>query len=477
MAEIIFKYNGKDITILCDENGNLKNICTDFSRKVNIDINSVFFIYSGNKINENLTFNEQANTIDRERKKMIFLVNENAKELAEDSNIIEVKQVLCPKCGEISRIKIEDYKITLFDCINKHKINNILLSEFSCTSNVDLSKIKCEKCKINNKGNAYKNLFYKCLNCKMNLCPLCKSSHDKSHNIIDYDDKNYICSIHNELFNSYCNNCKKNICLLCENEHHNHKIIYYSKIMAEKEYKLNELKNLRKSIDNIKEEIKIIEDELNLFIKNIDILYNINKSIINNYDIKKRNYQTLTSLDDLNINYFIYEISKIINNQNKGYKINKIFEIYEKMINKKINYINELKNKNEFKNTKIKENKENNEIAIEYQIKNEKIKLFGSSFVKNNKDKCLIKYKEKEYDLLKYFDSNLAKDRTLIIKLIGVNNITDMSCMFKGCSNLIGLPDISQFKTTKITDMSYAFSDCINSHVNYPIFQIGILVM
>ena len=132
------------------------------------------------------------------------------------------------------------------------------------------------------------------------------------------------------------------------------------------------------------------------------------------------------------------------------------------MINKKINYINELKNKNEFKNTKIKENKENNEIAIEYQIKNEKIKLFGSSFVKNNKDKCLIKYKEKEYDLLKYFDSNLAKDRTLIIKLIGVNNITDMSCMFKGCSNLIGLPDISQFKTTKITDMSYAFSDCIN---------------
>jgi len=324
MAEIIFKYNGKDITILCDENGNLKNICTDFSRKVNIDINSVFFIYSGNKINENLTFNEQANTIDRERKKMIFLVNENAKELAEDSNIIEVKQVLCPKCGEISRIKIEDYKITLFDCINKHKINNILLSEFSCTSNVDLSKIKCEKCKINNKGNAY--LFYKCLNCKMNLCPLCKSSHDKSHNIIDYDDKNYICSIHNELFNSYCNNCKKNICLLCENEHHNHKIIYYSKIMAEKEYKLNELKNLRKSIDNIKEEIKIIEDELNLFIKNIDILYNINKSIINNYDIKKRNYQTLTSLDDLNINYFIYEISKIINNQNKGYKINKIFE-------------------------------------------------------------------------------------------------------------------------------------------------------
>ena len=26
----------------------------------------------------------------------------------------------------------------------------------------------------------------------MNLCPSCKSIHDKTHSIINYDDKNYI---------------------------------------------------------------------------------------------------------------------------------------------------------------------------------------------------------------------------------------------------------------------------------------------
>ena len=59
----------------------------------------------------------------------------------------------------------------------------------------------------------------------MKLCPLCKSSHNKNHNIINYNDKNYICNKHNELFIKYCNECRENMCMLCENEHKNKKYV------------------------------------------------------------------------------------------------------------------------------------------------------------------------------------------------------------------------------------------------------------
>ena len=63
----------------------------------------------------------------------------------------------------------------------------------------------------------------------MNLCPICKTNHNNNHNIINYNDKEYKCSIHNEIYNSYCNKCNKNICMSCENEHNEHLIIYYGK--------------------------------------------------------------------------------------------------------------------------------------------------------------------------------------------------------------------------------------------------------
>ena len=51
-----------------------------------------------------------------------------------------------------------------------------------------------------------------CLKCNMNLCPLCKSLHDKTHSIINYDNKNYICNKHNEKFVKYCEECKIDLC-------------------------------------------------------------------------------------------------------------------------------------------------------------------------------------------------------------------------------------------------------------------------
>ena len=109
-------------------------------------------------------------------------------------------------------MKIKDYKIELYDCKNNHKIDNILLEEYENTQKIDISKIKCNICK-DNKSESYNNIFYICNSCKINICPLCKSKHDKNHNIINYDQKEYICEIHNENYVKYCDTCKNNICM------------------------------------------------------------------------------------------------------------------------------------------------------------------------------------------------------------------------------------------------------------------------
>ena len=73
----------------------------------------------------------------------------------------------------------------------------------------------------------------------MNLCPLCKSIHNKKHSTINYDYKNYICNRHNENFIKYCDDCKIDLCLSCINSHKNHKLISYEDNLVD----IKELKN------------------------------------------------------------------------------------------------------------------------------------------------------------------------------------------------------------------------------------------
>ena len=97
------------------------------------------------------------------------------KNLNKEKNNYNLKEIICNKCIENARILIENYKIKLFGCKNGDEINNLSFEEFEKSQNINESKIEFEKCKKQNKGNAYENIFYKCNSCKMNLCPLCKS--------------------------------------------------------------------------------------------------------------------------------------------------------------------------------------------------------------------------------------------------------------------------------------------------------------
>ena len=136
-----------------------------------------------------------------------IIENENIETKKEINEIIS-KDIICPECKENILIDIKDFKINLYECKNKHKIDNILLNNYENTQKIDISKIICNICNKNNKKDINDNEFYLCNTCNKNICPLCKSIHDKNHMIINYDDKNYICKKHKETFTNYCKICK-----------------------------------------------------------------------------------------------------------------------------------------------------------------------------------------------------------------------------------------------------------------------------
>ena len=198
MKEISFNYEGNIIIVQCNYNDKIKDIIEKFKSKyLNLEEN-LYYLYNGNKINYESTFFELANDFDKNRNKMDIIIKKND----ENKNEIISKDIICPECKENILIDIKDFKVNLYGCKNNHK-NIILLNKFEETQKICLSKIFCDECKNQNKGNFNNNEFYYCSTCNKNICPLCKTKHDKNHIMINYDDKNYICNKHNEPFIKY----------------------------------------------------------------------------------------------------------------------------------------------------------------------------------------------------------------------------------------------------------------------------------
>ena len=105
--------------------------------------------------------------------------------------------------------------------------------------------------------------------------------------------------------------------------------------------------------------------------------------------------------------------------------------------------------------------KDISEINIIYDVNRESNnRIFGSEFVKNNKNICKMIIDNKEYEITEKYKVKRKNNNKLEIKLKGIDNVTDMSYMFKGCSSLSFLPDISKWNTNNIKDMSYMFEGC-----------------
>ena len=97
MAEIIFIYEGNQFNMQCEKNQKMDEICNKLSTKINMNINSLIFLYGGSQIN----LDKKLNEITKENKiNILVFKRENENEI-------------CPKCGRILNDKIIDNIILL----------------------------------------------------------------------------------------------------------------------------------------------------------------------------------------------------------------------------------------------------------------------------------------------------------------------------------------------------------------------------
>ena len=122
ICQVEFRFNG-DVTIIqCNEDDKMSKICDKYSSKIQVDKKDIYFTYNGvtgEDFNQDLTFIEMANSFDKEKKQMIILVNKYDDDLEntemQDTNV-KSKFIICPICKENAKIKIKDFKISIFGC-------------------------------------------------------------------------------------------------------------------------------------------------------------------------------------------------------------------------------------------------------------------------------------------------------------------------------------------------------------------------
>ena len=439
MYTVEFNYNEYIREVKCDFYESLRNVCRRYARKSNLDINTLGFIYLGQELNYGLNFAQTASDIDKNRKIITLFVVDK---YLEEFNMSKAKEIICPECFDSALIDIEKYSINIHDCHHGHHAGKFLLDEIEESQVIDLTQIKCEICKVYSKGYTYKNQFYRCTTCKKNVCPICGLKHDKSHKIINYDRKNYVCEDHNKSYHSYCKNCKMNMCVLCEKKHENHHIIYLHKMIKKDKDDLMKLaRNIREAVNTFVRDVKMIINRLNLVKENMKSFYELYYNIIFNYEEPRINYEILKNLDEIRNNQEILETLETVNN--------------EKDIIKKFKYMHEMYSEMIYKN----------EVTMVYSLSQHQteLKIFGEEFVKNNIERCKMILDGKEQELKSIVPAKPFHDKLrdkIKVKLIDINKVVDMSFIFHECKNLYSCNDLNKWKTTKIKDMHKLFFGC-----------------
>ena len=477
MANICFIYVGVNYNFQSAKDDKMKVIFQKFISQNKLEKNSNYFLYNGKVIeNEEQTFEEIANEDDKKRNEMKILVyneeelrktqivnlpnahgdnqkreemniigdkinaekikpkevinqienkddkkrNKNKNDILENKineEDIKLKQFICPECHEISKIHIEDYKISI-KCKNKH-ISNLTFVEY-------FEKISSSQLKAN--------------------------------------DKSFVCEAHESPCKSYCKKCKKNLCLSCENSHNSHEKLFVPNI-----YEL-ERKNLelRKTIDKLKNDIKTILNSLNKVMENIEQYYNFINDVTNKYNEANLNHEILHNLNEI-YNYDMQtDLIKIIEDTNIYNKTKNLLDIHEQMNGKKKNTIKIIYKVEDSDNeVKIfgKEFVENNKSFCKI-INDGKEEELKEKLIVNNyqKDKKFLKIKLKGIKditsayLMFYNCSNLFSLPD--IDKWDTTKVTNMRAMFSRCSLLSSLHDISKWDTSNVTTMKNMFSNC-----------------
>ena len=132
---VIFTYEGSNVSIQCLQNEKMRDICQRYGTKIGINFNSLLFLYSGNQLNLELSFKDQANSFDKQNNTMKILVYKN-----------ENNDYACPKCGEKIKLNTEKFNkiISSNDNIKeaikgiKFQIDNIINNTTLTINNIQI---------------------------------------------------------------------------------------------------------------------------------------------------------------------------------------------------------------------------------------------------------------------------------------------------------------------------------------------------
>ena len=453
MNKADFTYNDTNISIQCNSDDKMKCIINKFLSKSGKDKENLYFLYNGLIINEDLTFYKCANNLDKCRNCMSIVVIEGQSD--DSNNLIKSNYVICPQCKENAFISIENYKITIFGCKNGHKTDNLQINEFGETQYIDQLKIKCDECQ-DLKSETNENKFFACHTCSQNLCQKCKDIHDKSHNIIDYEYKQFYCNHHFNLYKFYCSDCKKDLCISCKFEHEKHNIITYDNIIPDiDKIRNNQLKDIKDKIYGLKTIINGMINQLNNLNKNLDIYFEIYDNIISNFDKEKRNYSLIENVNNMK-NYatnFIGRITEIIKDNNLKSQFINIINMQIKMEFKKRennDSIDKKKEKDESNKNNEKDNeKDRDDIIPEYNSSGDKydnfhlnqIKELQSFTTQNRIERLLVLNDRRILTIQKYNNEEGKKLFKLCVYFIRNEFICDINIDFKVITDIFKMDD------------------------------------
>ena len=210
MSQILFIYLNNKYEFRLKENS-INRALTEFSKLITKKMKDLLFLYKGKKIslNKNIILGQTKKTIIIS---VFYLPKFN-------NNNSEKSYIICPECKNLAFLNGNNEKITIDNCINKHKNVDLSINDFIKSQIIDESTIKCDIC--NNNKYLYGDKFYICA-CKKNICQLCKPNHNSDNNHYYYYDKRFNTCNHSLKYISYCSLCNINLCEKCEEEHINH---------------------------------------------------------------------------------------------------------------------------------------------------------------------------------------------------------------------------------------------------------------
>ena len=315
-TEIYFKFKKIKIPILYEPNEKFKDVKKKFLEKTGLIEEYINFEIKQNPIKDGFTIYEIP--LNKAGKMIVNIkLNDNAKK----DIIITTEKIMCQKCHKILIFSFDDdYKISL-NCNYCHNKKKIFLEDFEKIQKINLSKKICSECRIFNMGNFEAKHFYRCVDCKKDVCGICNIKHE-SHKTINYDDIYNYCEKHDLQYNSYCNNCKIDFRKKNPGRKKNDNNISDFSNPAKYNNKLKDhmidLKKIKKIFEELKNEINEVFDKIYHIYEIIFNLNSKNKSLFEKSELNFRNYQ------DFIINRVEKDFSPIINSNNISDKFQNI---------------------------------------------------------------------------------------------------------------------------------------------------------